>query len=223
MHNALRASRLEPTSALVAAIEQLPVGHRPRVLASASGTDVYEGRDRDPAGETTPPANTFLSHLCLDWEAEANRAEHIGLRVVLLRTSLVIAAGAPALRLLALPFGLFLGGRIGSGGQWVSWIDIDDATNLICHAIDDETLLGPLNLAAPDPRPQREFAFALGRALKRPAVFPTPAWAVRLALGEQAILALGSRRVWPAKALESGYRFRHPSLEASLEQRLSRA
>ena len=219
---ALRASRLTPTRTLVAAMAVLPPDHRPRVLVSASGTDLYEGRDAAPAGEHTPEPTHFLGRLCRDWEREASAAEPLGVRVVLTRISLVVDRGAPSLRLLALPFRAFVGGVIGSGRQWVSWIDIDDVVQLIVLALESDKIQGPLNLAAPDPRPQADFARALGAALHRPSWFRTPAWMVGLALGEESILALGSRRVWPARALAVGYRFAWPNLEGCLDARLSR-
>jgi uncharacterized protein (TIGR01777 family) len=218
---ALLESRLQATGALVEAVGRLPVGRRPAVLLSASGTDVYEDRDAKPADESTPPADTFLSRLCLTWEAEALRAEALGLRVVLMRTSPVMAPGAPVLRVLSLPFRLFAGGRLGSGRHWMSWVDIGDAVGLYLWALESNGIHGPLNVTAPDPRRQSDFGRVLAAALHRPSWFPTPAWVVRLALGDQATLALGSRRVWPARALASGYAFRRPRLEDSLTRALA--
>jgi uncharacterized protein len=218
----LRDSRLVPTRTLVAAIESLPEARRPGVLLNASGTDVYEGRDATPADESVPPSDTFLAQLCVAWEAEARRAEALGLRVVLMRMSLVVAREATSLRLLLLPFRLFVGGRVGTGRQWMSWIAIDDVVGLALAALEGSDLRGPVNFAAPDSRPQAEFARVLGRALHRPTWFPTPAWAVRLILGQQATLALGSRRVWPAKALDAGYTFTVPRLEDALERVVGR-
>jgi len=209
-------SRTLATRTLVQAIERLPAASRPSVFLSASGTDLYEGRDAQPAEETTPPADTFLSRLCLAWEAEALPAEALGLRVVLMRTSPVMAPDAAVLRVLSLPFRLFVGGRLGSGRFWMSWVDIADAVGLYLWALESNAIHGPLNVAAPDPRQQREFARVLGAALHRPSWFPTPAWIVRLVLGDQSTLALGSRRIWPAKALDAGYVFRRPRLEDSL-------
>lgn len=212
----LLESRRQATRALVEAVGGLPARRRPAVLLSASGTDLYEGRDADPADEATPPADTFLSRLCLAWEAEATRAEALGLRVVLMRTSPVMAPGAPVLRVLSLPFRLFVGGRLGSGRHWMSWVDIADAVGLYLWALEWPTINGPINVTAPDPRRQSDFARVLAAALHRPSWFPTPAWVVRLVLGDQATLALGSRRVWPARALTSGYAFVRPRLEESL-------
>jgi uncharacterized protein (TIGR01777 family) len=213
---ALLESRQSATRALVQAIERLPAATRPTVLLSASGTDVYEGRDAEPATEVTPPADTFLSRLCLAWEAEALAAETLGLRVVLMRTSPVMAPDAAVLRVLSLPFRLFVGGRLGSGRHWMSWVDIADVVGLYLWALESDTIDGPLNVAAPDPRRQSEFARVLGAALHRPSWFPTPAWVVRLVLRDQATLALGSRRIWPARALASGYVFQRPRLDDSL-------
>jgi uncharacterized protein (TIGR01777 family) len=216
----LRESRLVPTATLVAALARLPPDRRPRVLVNASGTDVYEGRDEVPATERAVPVSSFLSRLVLDWEAAAKQADGLGVRVVLLRTSLVVAPGAPSLRLMTLPFRFFAGGRVGSGRQWVSWIALEDAVGLIVRAIDDESIRGPINLSAPVPRRQAEVARSIGRAMHRPAWFPTPSWAVRLVLGQMATLALGSRRVWPERALASGFRFRTTSLDEALDRAL---
>jgi len=216
----LRESRLVPTATLIAAIAALPPDRRPRVLINACGTDSYEGRDEQPADESTPPADTFLARLCVDWEQEALKAEELGVRVVVMRTCSIVAPGAASLRLLSLPFRLFVGGRIGSGQQWMSWIDMSDAVALYLRALESDEIRGPINLAAPDPRRQVDFARALGAALHRPSWFPTPAWVVRLVFREQATLALGSRRVWPAKALALGYEFRRGTLEESLKAAL---
>jgi uncharacterized protein len=213
----LRDSRLDATRALVQAMAPLPPGRRPRVLVNSSGTDLYEGRDREPATEATEPSSTFLARLCVDWEKEATRAEELGVRVVLARTSLVITRGAPSLELVSLPFRFLAGGPVGSGRQWFSWIAIEDAVALIVLALTDAAISGPMNVAAPDPRRQADFARALGAALHRPAWIRTPAWAIRLVLRDQATLALGSRRVWPARALAAGYTFAYPQLEAALQ------
>lgn len=209
-------SRVVATRALVDAIAALPLERRPAVLLNASGTDLYEGRDATAADEATPPADTFLSRLVVAWEAEARKAEALGVRVVLMRASPVIAPGAPALRLLALPVRLFMGGRLGSGRQWTSWVDMDDVVGLYLWAIGSPTIDGPVNVTAPDTRPQIEFVRALGSALHRPIWFPTPAFLIRLVLGQQATLALGSHRVWPTRALAAGYTFKQPRLEDSL-------
>jgi uncharacterized protein len=218
----LRESRIVPTATLVSALRQMPAEQRPRVFINASGTDVYEGQDASPATERAAPVSTFLARLVLDWEKSAMQAEVLGMRVVLLRTSLVVAPGAPALRLMTLPFRFFAGGRVGSGRQWVSWIALEDAVRITIRALEDDMICGPLNLAAPEPRRQAEVARSIGRALRRPAWLALPAWAVRLVLGDMATLALGSRRVWPERALAAGYRFQTTSLEVALHRALSR-
>jgi uncharacterized protein (TIGR01777 family) len=219
----LRDSRLAATRALVGALAGLPENSRPAVLLSASGTDVYEGRDDAPADEETPPGGSFLARLCLDWEAAALRAEGLGVRVVLLRTSSVIARGAPFLGAVSLPIRLFVGGRLGSGRQWVSWVDLVDAVGLYLLALESNDIRGPLNVAAPDPRRQAAFARAVASELRRPSWFPTPGWIVRWLLRDQATLALGSRRVWPARALAAGYTFQRPRLEEALAAALGSA
>lgn len=217
----LLESRLASTRTLIEALAARPSGKRPAVFLSASGTDLYDGRDATPADETTSPADTFLSRVCLAWEREALRAAELGLRVVLMRTSTVIARNAPGLRALSLPFRAFLGGRLGSGRQWTSWVDRLDVVGLYLWAIETDAVSGPLNVSAPDPRPQVEFGRAIGRALARPYWFPIPGWVIGLILGEQAQLALGSRRVWPTAALAHGYVFRRPRLEESLSAALA--
>jgi uncharacterized protein (TIGR01777 family) len=213
-------SRVVPTRTLVDAMESMPESTRPSVLVSASGTDLYEGKDEQPADEETVPAETFLARLCLAWEREAHRAERLGTRVVVLRFSLVIAPGAPSLGRLVLPFRFFVGGPIGSGRQWFSWIGMEDAVRLVLWAIDDPALSGPVNVSSPYPCRQIDLAREIGRVLRRPSRFRTFAWLVRLVLGEQAILPLGSRRVWPARALAHGKTFQQESLAEALESAL---
>lgn len=212
----LRDSRLNATRSLVEAIAALSPSDRPAALLNASGVDIYEGHDDEPAVEATPPVDTFLARLCVEWEAAAMAAEQLGVRVVLLRMSMVVAAGAPALARLALPVRLFAGGPIGTGRQWISWVAVDDAVGLIRRAISGWDISGPLNVAAPQPVEQRTFARVLAAVLHRPAWLRTPAWLVRLVLGEQATLALGSRRAAPARALEASYSFQRPDLPSAL-------
>jgi uncharacterized protein len=212
----LRDSRIVPTATLISALRQLPAEQRPHVFINASGTDVYEGQDASPATERAAPVSTFLARLVLDWEEVAMEAAAFGMRVVLLRTSLVVAPNAPSLRLMTLPFRFFVGGRVGSGRQWVSWISLEDAVRITIRALEDDRIRGPLNLAAPDPQRQAQVARSIGRALRRPSWLATPGWAVRLVLGDMATLALGSRRVWPERALAAGYRFQTTSFEVAL-------
>jgi uncharacterized protein (TIGR01777 family) len=215
---ALRVSRLQPTAALVAALAEMPEGRRPRVLVNASGTDLYEGQDREPATEANLPSDTFLARLTLDWEAETARARELGLRVVLARFSMVIGPGALAVRLQALPVRLGFGGPIGSGRQWVSWIDLADAVGIVELALGDDRLDGPVNVCAPGAVPQREMGATLARVVGCPMRLPVPAWPVRVAMGEQSTLLLGSRRMHPERALAAGYAFAELDLERSLRR-----
>lgn len=220
-------SRTLPAEALVRSIAAVAADHRPRAYVSASGTDWYTDLDAEAAtealvavrrvGEAPSGPEPFLRAVCREWEAGALRAEPLGVRVAVLRTSFVLAPGANLMRLIALPFRLWLGGPLGDGRQWFSWIHIDDVVGLYRLAIQDDRASGPINLAAPEPCRQRDFAAAIARALGRPSWLPAPAFAIRLALRGQSTLALGSRRVVPARALELGYRFRHPEVDEATE------
>lgn len=200
---------------LVDAIASLPCPDRPQAFVSASSIDVYAARSSEAATETTPVGRSTRAQLCVELEAAAQAAERLAVRVVLLRTALVIAPGAPALDRLTLPSRV-VGGPIGGGRQWVSWIGIEDAVALIVRAIFSWDISGPLNLAAPEPVRQRELAMILGGLLGRPSGLRLPAWLARAVLGDQASLLLGSRRVWPAKALAASYEFSQPDLPAAL-------
>ncbi len=209
-------SRLRATEALVEAIRRLPEQHRPRVLVNASGTDVYTGLEAEPATEVTPPVGGFLAELGIAWEAAATPAEMLGTRVAFVRTAFVLAAEAPLFGLLRLPFRLYVGGRLGSGRQWFSWVHIEDLVAIYRLAIEDDRVRGPIIAASPEPIRQGDFARAMGRAMHRPAWFPVPAFLLRLAMREQATLIVDSRRVAPARAIELGYRHRFPTLDAAL-------
>jgi hypothetical protein len=225
------ASRIQPADALVRSIAALEPGDRPAAYVSAAGTDWYTDRDAVPATEDLAPPTRrgrspddtdrpFLRAVCEDWEDAALRAKDLGLRVALLRTSFVLAPGADLLSLLALPFRLWLGGPLGSGEQWFSWVHIDDVVGLYRLAVGDVRIHGAVNVASPEPCHQREFAAAIGQALGRPSWLPVPARAIRLALGAQATLALGSRRVLPARALELGYTFMHDEVVSATARAL---
>jgi uncharacterized protein len=208
-------SRVDSTGTLVEAIGRLTPEARPPVLVNASGIDYAGDAGEEPITEHADAGTSFLAHVCVDWEAAAARAERHGVRVVCMRTSLVIARDAIALRLLALPFRLFLGGRLGSGRQWFPWLHIDDAVRLYRHALDDDNISGPLNLVAPDLRRQRDVAQELARALHRPARIPTPAPLLRALMGEQADLLLHGQRARSLKL--DDFTFTRPTLPAALE------
>src|SRR5438093_413258 len=164
----------------------------------------------------TGPGAGFLADVCRAWEQEALRAEDIGLRVVRLRLGVVLAADGGALARMLPPFRAFVGGPLGSGRQWMSWIHRDDVTGLVVAALTNDGYRGPVNATAPEPVTNREFAKALGRALARPAWLPTPASALRLALGEMAELLLAGQRVLPGVANRLGYPWRYPELGGAL-------
>jgi uncharacterized protein (TIGR01777 family) len=210
----IRASRMEPTKALVAAIAA--ASRPPAVFLSGSAVGFYGVRGDEVITEETPAGDDFLGTLCREWETLAIEASSRS-RTVLLRTGVVLAREGGALPQLALPFRLFAGGPIGTGRQFLSWISLTDWIGLVHWVLKTNHLSGPVNLTAPAPVTNAEFARVLGRVLRRPSFVPTPAFAVRFALGELAdALILGGQRVVPARAQARGYEFTHPTLESAL-------
>ncbi len=211
----LRASRIDTTRALLTALAKMNA--RPRVLVSASATGFYGNRGDELLTEESQPGNEFLSDLAKDWEAEALKAEAIGVRVVIARFGIILAREGGALSKIVLPFRLFAGGKIGSGKQWMSWISLEDVIEIVRFAIENGNVRGPINVISPQPVQNAEFTKALANALHRPALFPAPAFALRLALGEMAdALLLSSQRVLPKKLESLGYHFLHPDLNVAL-------
>ena len=213
----LSDSRIALTRRLVAEMSDF----RPRTFVSASAVGYYGARGEEELVESSPAGHDFLAGLCLAWEAEARRAEAFGARTICLRLGLVVGRGGGALAEMLPFFSLGLGGPLGSGRQWMSWISLEDATGLIVHLLRAEAS-GAVNATAPNPVRNREFAAALGRALHRPALIPAPALALRWALGERSALLLGGQMVLPALALKSGYSFKHPELAPALAPALGR-
>jgi uncharacterized protein (TIGR01777 family) len=216
----IRDSRVESTRVLVEHLATLAAGERPRALVTASGIDYYgaadpELDDDEPVKETAPRGDSYLSRVCGAWEDEAVAAEKLGVRVVRMRTGVVIGAGG-ALAKMTTPFKLFAGGRIGSGKQWFSWISLADAVAAYRAAVDDERYRGAINLVAPEAVRNQELARALGKAIHRPAWLPVPAFALRAAVGELAEYLLTGRRAVPAALERLGFRFAHPTLAAAL-------
>jgi uncharacterized protein (TIGR01777 family) len=212
----IRNSRIEGTRALVAALRDRP----PRVLVSASAVGYYGSRGDDPLTEAAAPGADFLGEVAVGWEREARAAEAFGVRVVTPRIGVVLGRGGGALARMTLPFRLGVGGRLASGKQWMSWIHLDDLIALIEFAIATPALDGPLNAVAPHPVTNAEFTRELAHALRRPAIFPVPAFALKLVFGEMAQVLLGSQRAIPEAALRAGFRFRYsdvgPALAAAL-------
>lgn len=217
----IRASRVEGTRNLVAGLAASE--KKPQVLICASAVGVYGDRGDEPLDEGSPLGSTsdFLASVCHEWEAEAERATELGIRVVYLRTGLVLAREGGALAEMLTPFKLGLGGRLGSGTQWWSWIHVGDLLRLIAFALDEPTLRGPLNATAPTPVRQADFAKALGKALGRPTFLPAPAFALRAALGGFSVEILSSKQVFPRAAEAAGFSFDHPQLASALEDLLS--
>ena len=214
------SSRLQATKAIVEAIERTAPDRRPSVLVNASGIDYYGDRGGEPITERSSVGDSFLARVSQQWEAAANHARPLGVRVVLIRTALVFGRGAVAFRLLTLPFRLFVGGPLGDGRQWFTWIHVDDLVGLYRLALEDTRVSGPINAVAPDVRPQRDTAQRIGHALHRPAFFPAPAAMLRLGLGAQSELLLHGRRASPVRAQELGFRFRFGELDAALHDTL---
>ena len=219
----INSSRMGSTQNVVRGLGPAPKPERPAVMVSASAVGYYGDRGDDELTEADGAGHDFLGQVCLDWEGSSVSAEPLGLRVVRMRMGFVIGRGSPFMRSLQRLFGVGLGGRLGSGDQWWSWVHVDDAIGLMRFAIEHDTMHGPVNTTAPAPVRQRDFARALGRAMGRPAVLPAPAFALRLALGEMSEEVLNSRRVLPKVALEAGYKFVHPELDEALRDALGKS
>jgi uncharacterized protein len=210
-------SRVEATRAVVKLIQRSR--RKPSVLVSGSAVGFYGADERATFTEQSAGLPAFTHDVCDAWEAEALKAERHGVRLCLLRTGIVLGAGGGALARMLPAFALGLGGPMGSGRQWVSWIHLDDVVGLIIHAIAVETVRGPLNATAPEPVRNADFAQALGRALHRPAALPVPGFVLRLAFGRLADeVLLGGQRVLPQQAQQTGYQFLYPTLGEALKE-----
>lgn len=211
----LRTSRVDSTRALVNALAKMAA--RPRVLVSASAIGYYGNRGEEVLNEESAPGSDFLSEVAKDWEAEAEKAEVLGIRVVRARFGVILAGSSGALPQMARPFRFGVGGRIGSGQQWMSWIMLQDVVAILQLALENGAVRGPLNVVSAQPVRNVEFTLALAKALHRPALFPAPAFALRLALGEMAdALLLSSQRVVPRELERLEYGFLHPDLGTAL-------
>lgn len=215
--NLLRSSRIDATRHLMGALAALQ--RPPRVIVASSASGYYGDRGDETLTEASAPGNDFLSELCREWEAQNARGSEFGARVVLLRFGIILAAHGGALPRMALPFKLGAGGPLGSGRQWMSWLTLAEAVGIIRFALANSILSGPANAVAPHPVENAEFTRVLAKTLHRPALFPAPAFALRLALGEMAdALLLSSQRLKPAKLEQAGYRFLQPELPAALAE-----
>jgi uncharacterized protein len=216
----LRSSRVHITRELVCSLEKLV--DRPKTLVSASAIGYYGNRGDEVLTEESKPGDDFLARLAQEWEAEAVKAEALGMRVVRLRFGIILAKHGGALPQMMRPFRFGMGGRIGSGQQWMSWITLQDVVRVIRQALENSAVSGALNVVAPQPARNADFAQALGRAMHRPAMLPAPAFALEFALGEMAdALLLASQRVNPSRLEQLGYRFAQGDLNSALSSVLA--
>jgi uncharacterized protein len=216
----IRASREVGTRHLV---EGLRVAEpRPGVLVSASGVDWYGDRGDEAVTEEQPAAGGFLPQVCAVWEGEAAKAEELGMRVVRLRTGIVLSAEGGALAKMLPFFKLGAGGPVAGGKQWMPWLHLDDIAGFYLAALDDKRWSGPVNACTPNPVTNAEFSKALGRALHRPAIAPVPAFAIKLLYGDMAEIVTQGRRAIPKQATELGFAYEHPDLDEALRSALGR-
>lgn len=210
----LRSSRIAATKSLVNAIVKADV--KPRFLINASAVGYYGARGDELITESAGPGHDFLARLCVDWENEAKQAEASGVRVVLLRTGIVLAKGQGALAKMVPPFKFFFGGPLGRGQQWMPWIHIEDEIGLITYLIENADARGPFNGTAPNPVTMNEFSKTLGDVLNRPSWARVPPSLLALMLGEMSEMLVNSQRARPESALKLGYIFKYPQLDEAL-------
>jgi uncharacterized protein (TIGR01777 family) len=220
--NRIRDSRVQGTKLLCETLGKLR--HPPRVLVSASAIGFYGDRGEEELNEASTSGSGFLPEVCKVWEAATEAAGKANIRVVHLRFGIILSTRGGALAKMLTPFRLGMGGRIGSGEQWMSWIALDDAVGCIDHALSNDRLHGPVNAVAPNPIKNREFTRTLGKILRRPTLFPLPGYVAHLAFGEMADeLLLASTRVIPKALLDCNHVFRYRDLESALRHVLSSA
>ncbi len=218
----IRDSRVQGTTLLAEALAKLK--QPPKVLVSASAIGYYGHRGDEALREESSPGTGFLPATCVEWEKAADPARQKGIRVVHPRFGIILSPKGGALAKMLLPFKLGAGGIIGNGKQYWSWVSLDDVIGAIHHAIVTESVVGPMNVVAPRAVTNYEFTKTLGRVLSRPAIFPLPAFAARLVLGEMADeLLLASARIEPARLVATGYKFRHTELEKALRELLGKS
>ncbi len=216
---AIRASRVIGTRNLVggiASVEQTDAGQRPRTLVSSSAIGYYGAHGDEPLDEDAAPGSDFLAGVCVEWEDAASAAGELGLRVVQVRTGVVLDSDGGALSKMLPPFRLGVGGPVAGGRQYVSWVHAQDLVGMMIAALEDERWSGPINATAPEPVTNRDFSKALGAVLGRPALLPVPGAALRMLYGDMAEIVTSGARVMPAKPLVLGYEFVYPQLEPAL-------
>jgi uncharacterized protein (TIGR01777 family) len=217
----IRESRVQGTRKVAEALAATP--QRPRLLISASAIGYYGDRGEEMLHEGSPSGNGFLPEVCRDWEAAAEPATKAGIRTVQMRFGVGLSASGGALQAMLFPFRMGVGGKVGNGRQWMSWVDLNDAVGALQHVIKTDTLQGPVNMVAPNPVRNAEFTKTLSSVLSRPAVLPMPAFAASLVFGQMADeLLLASQRVAPTKLMASGYVFQQTELRNSLERILNK-
>lgn len=209
-------SRIGATQRVVAAIAKLPENDRPKVLVNASAVGIYGDRGDEILNDDARSGSGYLADLCSDWEDAARDAESLGVRVVRLRIGVVLGKSGPAFEKLRTVFRAGIGGRLGSGLQWMPWIHVDDLRAAIVHAVLSDTLAGPVNGTAPYPERNRDLTRKLAAALHRPAIFPAPAFMLRIVLGEFSSALLASQRAIPTALDADGFQFKFPTLETAL-------
>jgi hypothetical protein len=218
----IRDSRIRGTTLLAETLAK--VAKPPKVLLSGSAVGFYGDRGDEVLTESSRPGGGFLADVCVAWEAAAAPAKEAGIRVSHLRTGIVLAGSGGVLPKMLTPFKLGVGGKLGSGSQWMSWVAIEDEVGAIVHLLGDDAPAGPVNLTAPNPVTNGEFTKALGKALGRPTVLPVPKFGLKTLLGPEMAeeLLLASQRALPTRLLDSGYTFQHPDLTETLQAALSK-
>ncbi|NJM37697.1 MAG: TIGR01777 family protein [Akkermansiaceae bacterium] len=211
-----RESRVGLTHRVVEAIRKAPIDARPKVLVNASAVGIYGNRHDEILSDTAPRGHGYLADLCDDWEKAALAVEELGVRVVCVRIGIVLGRNGSAFEKLRLVLRLGIGGRLGSGKQWMPWIHLDDLRAAIVHAVISENLTGPINGTAPQPETNANLTRKFAAALHRPAIFPAPAFALRLVLGDFASALLAGQRAIPAALEKDGFLFRYPTLQSAL-------
>jgi uncharacterized protein (TIGR01777 family) len=214
----IRESRVRSAQRLVGALAKLP--RRPSTLVCASAIGIYGSRGDEILTETSAPGNDYLAEVCRAWEEQAVAAEKLGIRVARIRIGVVLGRGGGALQKMLPPFRAFVGGKIGSGKQWMSWIHLDDMVGILRHAIMNP-MSGVFNATAPNPVTNEQFTAELAKALSRPALFPVPGFALKAMFGEMSEILLGGQRVLPRATEAAGYRFQYPGLAEALRKILA--